>query len=1403
MKIKSKLLSIMLIVFPLLITVGFSAWIIIYEFSFKPIYNSTTLPLSDYFDVEQSTTYNGSEQVPSPKDGTTIDLTGIAYKYKLETNSNYTVGKPINAGVYDVVISLDGYSDCQVKYTINKKKVRPANSTINLDYNSSYTSWDAFQTAIYGKVTYVDNNDVVASELSMANCFINGIHNGLYYYGTVDKQASYTLGTSIGTNMIIGSTYQANITMADNIKDNYEWINNRLIIKYKTAKVGSTYYTIEDAINNTSGTITFEGNLSNTSFVATSFCNLTKAEGSPYSSTTFNLSNRTLIVPYTNTTTDHEVNTNNTTSGNVYSSLIIPSTITLNVQSGSTLTAAAFIGGQTPKLTIACNRGIIINYGTIIVKSGGKVNAYGYIKGSGSLTLENGSSALDCMTNYDWPGGNAGRDMYNDVMPTNAWSLHNISCDTYIYAGATYSGYLHVTLSVSSVKNAFETTSVIIGTSSTTNCIFKIASGYIKKSTIKADAWADNHASAEALKTIVGSNQIAGQRDIIELYGTCEDGTLNVSISFLFITVDMKSSTSIPAPISFMDVYIKSGSKITLAKSDYMFLPGSKLVVEEGSELIIGSNVDISIVSMNDFSGVTGARTFTTNYCVDKVDAICIINGKLEVTGGLLGGLIQTTSEGAILNLGSVSGLESTFKSMNDTKSPYYFSKVCRVNGNINGENGNFEQKMYISSEVSTGVYGWNVSDNVTTFTLNFYDFDSKTLLQTTKIYVLNDASGNATYTVNGNEYAPTKLHYDFIGWSDSSGNILTTSLNNGSIVLSSTGTKEYSLYANWKEHVYSLAYTAGYKETEDSEFEEVTRDTDFLNVLDSFTISSFNSEGVLLIPTTAKYNNYKFYGWYVGISSQYIDKQIDSITVSQLETFVNSYGDTIPLFCYFSNIVTYEITFVDNNNEITDASVVNIVQGNTIPLPNDGNQEYTDYDNDTTKRTYFDGWYTDDTYQTKIDPSTNVESYDPDGDAKITLYGKWSSKQIIKFSYKNIDGNGLQTINEEKYLKIGQTLYMLEGIDFSISSTDIGSFNQDYQFSNWYLNGEVYNSSSYLVTESSATFIARYNIRHYSYIYFNISNASATIDGKTYSSTGSTHEVTFSNQTNVESATTPTNTVSITMSLSTSKRGIDITWDTGGTSYDKSESNKSSITYTMLGYSQLTLSGTCLVEGTMITLFDGTKKKVEDINQGDKLLVFNHEIGDYDVAEVLFNDSEPLKKYPIIRLEFSNNSVVRIVYEHGFFDYDLMKYVYIDSNNYSNYIGHRFVATKIIDDRREDTLVTLDNAYITEEYVKLYSPITNYHLNYYTEDILSMPGGIEGLFNIFDYTENLKYDEEKMNADIEKYGILEYEAFKGIVSYEMYASFPTKYFNVAIEKGILSWEKIMYYIERYGVFFQ
>ena len=157
------------------------------------------------------------------------------------------------------------------------------------------------------------------------------------------------------------------------------------------------------------------------------------------------------------------------------------------------------------------------------------------------------------------------------------------------------------------------------------------------------------------------------------------------------------------------------------------------------------------------------------------------------------------------------------------------------------------------------------------------------------------------------------------------------------------------------------------------------------------------------------------------------------------------------------------------------------------------------------------------------------------------------------------------------------------------------------------------------------------------------------------------------------------------------------------------------------------------------------------------------------------------------------------MVSEHGFFDLDLMKYVYIDEYNYIDYIGHRFVSTTIVDGEVVQEVVTLDKAYLTEEYVRIYSPVTKYHLNYVTENILSMPGGVEGIFNIFEYDDNLQYNQELMQQDIETYGIFTYEDFQDLVSYEIYCSFPTQYFKVAIGKGILTWEDLYYYIERYA----
>ena len=221
-----------------------------------------------------------------------------------------------------------------------------------------------------------------------------------------------------------------------------------------------------------------------------------------------------------------------------------------------------------------------------------------------------------------------------------------------------------------------------------------------------------------------------------------------------------------------------------------------------------------------------------------------------------------------------------------------------------------------------------------------------------------------------------------------------------------------------------------------------------------------------------------------------------------------------------------------------------------------------------------------------------------------------------------------------------------------------------------------------------------------------------------------------------------------------------------------------------------------CLVEGTMIMLADGTQKAVENIVAGDKVMVFNHESGKYEAGTIWFNDhaDEPASLRNVINLTFANGAKAKIAYEHAYFDLDLMKYVFIRAENMHEYVGHRFVSISYNGTEVVQSETVLVNAYITEEFVKVYGPITEYHFNLISDDMLSMPSfnfDARGMVNIFEYDENLQYNAEKMQEDIQTYGVFTYEEFSEYMSYEDYCKAPIQYFKVAIGKGNLTWEQI------------
>ncbi len=224
-----------------------------------------------------------------------------------------------------------------------------------------------------------------------------------------------------------------------------------------------------------------------------------------------------------------------------------------------------------------------------------------------------------------------------------------------------------------------------------------------------------------------------------------------------------------------------------------------------------------------------------------------------------------------------------------------------------------------------------------------------------------------------------------------------------------------------------------------------------------------------------------------------------------------------------------------------------------------------------------------------------------------------------------------------------------------------------------------------------------------------------------------------------------------------------------------------------------------CLATGSMITLADGTAKPVEELDESDMLLVFDHETGRYISAPILFIERDGWKEYRVINLVFSNGNTTRIIGEHAFFDLTLNKYVYIDAENCLDFVGHSFALTERSNDPTACT--TLSDAFVTVEETGCYSLVTEYHMNYFVDGLYSMPGGIKGLFNMFEYADDLTYDRDLMAADIERYGVYTYEDFKDYIPYEIFEyMFPTKYFKVSVEKGLITYDEILALIEKYLV---
>lgn len=223
-----------------------------------------------------------------------------------------------------------------------------------------------------------------------------------------------------------------------------------------------------------------------------------------------------------------------------------------------------------------------------------------------------------------------------------------------------------------------------------------------------------------------------------------------------------------------------------------------------------------------------------------------------------------------------------------------------------------------------------------------------------------------------------------------------------------------------------------------------------------------------------------------------------------------------------------------------------------------------------------------------------------------------------------------------------------------------------------------------------------------------------------------------------------------------------------------------------------------CVAEGTLVTLKNGEKVKVEDLQGNEQLLIWNFETGKYDIANIAYivNHNNQRNETKVTTLYFSDGTNIEIIGEHGFYDVTLNKWIYIN-NDANNYINHKFM--KYSSNSNKLIPVTLINSKETIKQTGVYEVVTYNHLNAFTNDLLSVSGYTGPLLNIFEVDKDtMAYNAIKKQQDIKQYGLFTYNEFKNLVSKEVFDLYNAKYLKVAIEKELITWDDIYKLIEIY-----
>ena len=411
---------------------------------------------------------------------------------------------------------------------------------------------------------------------------------------------------------------------------------------------------------------------------------------------------------------------------------------------------------------------------SITVKNGGKLYAWGFISGSGSVLAESGATVYEFYQIADFRGGTASSGMHHGVFPFSQYFVQNIEVPLTLNAGANeqvYSG-------VYAMKSTYTTAINFIGDTG----MFKVESGSFTK---------DYDEKTDRL--------------VFTVNGEAALNTLSLTLAGM----DVDSASYVLPITNNITINIQSGN-VTI-NQDAALLAGVEVNIAEGAGLTVANGKSIYIYDRDEWVAqnfVTGGKFKAVLNAPGKhynrteanlIDAKVDVNGTLTAIGG-----IYTTASGAdicssngtgVYNQQGTPGTETKTYQYTQSGSDVTAHEITITAAKLHNADGSYTEtataKAGDTINYVNGVWGGEEPTELTvTFEANGsaeYSVEGEMPSQT--------VNANTETVLNANTF--TREGYNFTGWNTAADGTGDSYADGATVNL----TADTTLYAQWEDN--------------------------------------------------------------------------------------------------------------------------------------------------------------------------------------------------------------------------------------------------------------------------------------------------------------------------------------------------------------------------------------------------------------------------------------------------------------------------------------------------------------------------------------------------------------------------------------------------------------------------